>query len=194
MPPVNPTRLVAALGLAALAACATTSPNLPMPMSVLPPGPPPAEFKALGEVQWVNLDRSNPARRVAFDAWRVMGPPMNLLRGPDGRWVGTFHGLDTALTPGPGKLTGAGVDLTIVRQPNGSVLVTGYFADVPVRIDMTPDRLKGSAGPNGFDLSWMGPGMYNSYAGLLQLTGAAGQLADPVLPQAVLALLAVLLP
>ena len=176
-----------------LAACATTSPPLPVPMSAQPPGPPPAAFQAAGEVLWADIGQATPTRRAAFDGWRVVGPPVDLLRGPDGRWVGTLRGREVAVVPAAGRLTGQGIDLSVVRQPDGALLVTGAWMEAPVRIEITPDRIRGSAGARSFDVTWLGPGMYNSYAGLLQLKGAAGQVADPILPQLVLALLAVLL-
>jgi hypothetical protein len=185
-------RLVAVLPLL-VAACATTAPPPPIPMSAQPPGPPPAQFQAAGEVLWADIGQALPTRRAAFDGWRVVGPPVDLLRQPDGRWVGTLRGREVALVPAAGKLVGERIDLSVVRQPDGGVLVSGIWLEAPVRIEITSDRIRGSAGSRSFDLTWLGPGMYNSYAGLLQLKGAAGQVVDPVLPQLVLALLAVLL-
>ena len=177
----------------ALAACATTPPSLPIPMSALPPGPPPAELRALGEVLWADIGQARPGRRAAFDGWRVVGPPVDLVRQADGRWVGTFRGVGVAVAPGPGRISGPGVDVSIVRQKDGSVLASGTWLGAPLSIELSPDRIRGGAGGNAFDLTWMGPGMYNSYAGLLQLKGAASQVADPLLPQLVLALVAVLM-
>jgi hypothetical protein len=188
-------RRAPALGAAALlvAACAAPRPPPPIPMSALPPGPPPAEFQAAGEVLWADIGQALPTRRAAFDGWRVVGPPVELVRQPDGRWTGTLRGREVAVLPAAGKLTGQGIDLSVVRQPDGGVLVSGAWMEATVRIEITPDRIRGGAGARSFDLTWLGPGMYNSYAGLLQLKGAAGQVVDPVLPQLVLALLAVLL-
>jgi hypothetical protein len=189
-----PGRRLAALPLLlALAACASTVPAPKLPMTPQPPGLPPAEFKAVGEVLWADIGQAQPSRRAAFDGWRVAGPAMDLARMPDGRWVGTFGGVDVALTVKDGLVQGNAVDLSLLRQQDGSVLVSGIWLGAPVRITLSPDRIKGGAGANAFDLTWLGPGMYNSYAGLLQLRGAAGQVVDPVLPQLVLALLAVLL-
>jgi hypothetical protein len=185
--------LTTLLGLAALAACATTAPSPPMPMSAAPQGLPPPQLQPVGEVLWADMSQAVPSRRAAWDAWRVAGPSVDLARAPDGRWTGTFRGREVAVAAAAGKLAGPGIDLALVRQPNGSVLASGVWLDVPVHIEITTERIRGVAGANAFDLTWMGPGTYNSYAGLLQLKGAAAQVADPVLPQFVLALLAVLL-
>jgi len=186
-------RLPAALGLAALVACATASPGAPVALSPVPPGPVALEFHASGEVLWAYV-RQESTRRASYDGWRVTGPSVSLVRGPDGLWHGTFQGRDALLAAVPGKITGTGIDISVLRQADGSIAVSGSWLGAPVGFQLAGDRVRGSAGANSFDLWRAGPGMYsNDAAGLLTLAGDAARLEEPVMPQLPLAMLAVLL-
>ncbi len=182
-----------ALCLPALLACATTSPGTPVAPSPVPPGPVALDFQATGEVLWAYV-RQEATQRASYDGWRVTGPAVSLVRGPDGLWRGTFQGRDALLAAGPGKITGTGIDIGVVRQADGSIAVSGSWLGAQVNFQVATDRIRGSAGANTFDLSRAAPGMYsNDTAGMLTLTGDAARVEEPVMPQLPLAMIAVLM-
>jgi hypothetical protein len=181
--------------LLALAGCATldtaAQPTVPVPMSVVPPGPPGQNPGASGQVLWAELAQAQPGRRASFDDWLVSGPDVKIGRRPDGMWVGTLLGRPVTLSPSMGNISGSGVDLSIERHGQGT-WITGTCFDAPVRLEVTATRVKGSAGGNVLDLTRSGPGQYTSMAGMLTLSGSAAT-NDAPMPQVALALVAALL-
>ena len=178
-------RLLSVVALAAaLLACATTPkpPAPPVPMTE-PPSGGPAEFSPKGEVSWKDLTGVNPPRRVSFDDWRVKGPTVSLARSSDGRWVGKARGVDVALTATPGKLSGGDVDLSLTFDDKGAIVVEGLWGGKRVRLLLAKDRISGALPGGPVDMTDMGTGMFNSYQGLLQITGPSD------MPQIVIAIL-----
>ena len=143
----------------------------------------PVEFSPKGEVSWKDLTGVSPPRRVSFDDWRVKGPTVSLTRSSDGRWVGKARGVDVALTAAPGKLSGGDVDLALTFDDKGSIVVEGLWGGKRVRLVLARDRISGALPGGPIDMTDMGTGMFNSYQGLLQISG------PPDMPQIAIALL-----
>jgi hypothetical protein len=180
----------AALSLAvSLLACATAPkpPAPPIPMSALPAGEAPGDFQPSGELTWTDLTGVSPVRRASFDDWRVNGPRMALRRGPGGTWIGKVGGREVTLVASAGKVAGGGVDLALTSDEKGGVAVDGLWGGRPVHLNLGKERIKGTIPGGQIDLTDMGAGMFNSYQGLLQISG------PPDMPQVVLALLSVIL-
>ena len=148
-----------------------------------PPSGGPVEFSPKGEVSWKDLTGVSPPRRVSFDDWRVKGPTVSLTRSSDGRWVGKARGVDVALTAAPGKLSGGDVDLALTFDDKGSIVVEGLWGGKRVRLVLARDRISGALPGGPIDMTDMGTGMFNSYQGLLQISG------PPDMPQIAIALL-----
>ena len=164
-----------------------------MALTPAPPGEPALDFQAKGEVVWADLSQSVTPRRASFDGWRVTGPEVSLIRAPDGLWQGTFQRRAVAFEVRPGVLAAPGVSVSVRRQPDGSVQVSGQVWDSPVELQVAKSSINGSAGANQVALTLTAAGMYtNGAAGSLTLSGEAARLEEPVMPQLFLALLAVL--
>ena len=148
-----------------------------------PPSGGPVEFSPKGEVSWKDLTGVSPPRRVSFDDWRVKGPTVSLARSSDGRWVGKARGVDVALTAAPGKLSGGDVDLALTFDDKGAIVVEGLWGGKRVRLVLARDRISGALPGGPIDMTDMGTGMFNSYQGLLQISG------PPDMPQIAIALL-----
>ena len=179
-----------------LAACATTQ-GVPLPMST-PVAPKPDGFRATGEF------RSTIGKSAAFDEWRVVGPRINLARNPDGTWDGTagpamspFH-----LEAKPGDLDGPNLNLSVQRAADGVVEIGGLFFGDRYFVRVSPQKLQGKThgGKCSFEFKRVSPtvfagdvacGMEITRVGI-ELFGVAGRVDDPVLPQAALALMAVM--
>jgi hypothetical protein len=193
-------RFALALVLAAapllLSACATVH-GTPLEMTV-PTTPRTTAFASTGEL------RASYGKSAAFDAWHVRGPNVNLTRAEDGSWDGTggpeMTGLHLEVKPG--AVRGAGVSLSIEKMADGFVEVGGLFFMDRYSIRVSSQRITGSTrgGRCSFDLKRLDPtrfggelacGMEITRIGL-ELFGDAARGADPILPQAALALLAVM--
>ncbi len=185
---------LAALALAA-AGCASLDAahqiTVPVPMSQVPAGRPGQNPGPSGEVAWAELARPQSPRRAGFDDWVVTGPEMKIARRPDGMWSGTLYGRPVTLSTTIGQISGSGVDLTVERN-GATTRIGGTVFDVPVRFEVSINRVNGVAGGNAFDLSRQGPGQYDGPAGMLTLRGSAATNAASM-PQAALALVAALL-
>ncbi len=169
---------------AALLGCATAAkpPPPPVPMTPPPDGGP-GEFSPKGEVSWKDLTGANPPRRATFDDWRVKGPTVALSRSSDGRWVGRARGREVALTAAPGKLSGGDIDLSLTFDEKGSIVVEGLWGGKRVRLVLEKNRISGVIPGGPVDMTDMGTGMFNSYQGLLQISGPSD------MPQIAIALL-----
>jgi len=189
-------RLVAVVAPLLLAACATTQ-GVPLPMST-PAAPKQAEFRPIGEI------RSSIGKSAAFDEWRVVGPRINLTRNPDGSWEGTagpamspFH-LDVK----PGYLDGPNLNLSIQRMADGVVEIGGLFFGSRYFVRVSPQKLQGNTygGKCSFEFKRVSPTVYSGdiACGMqitrvgIELFGVASRVGDPILPQAAMALVAVL--
>ena len=182
------TRLPATVLLAvSILGCATLvkPPPTPVAMTPAPVGIAAGEFQPTGEVVWKDLTGVNPPRRATFDDWRVIGPRVSLARAPDGSWAGKLGSVEVRLLATLGKVTGPGVELSLTSDDKGAVVVDGLWGGRPVHLVLGKERITGSLPGRQLDLSDMGAGLFNSYQGLLQITG------PPDMPQVVLALLAV---
>jgi hypothetical protein len=186
------TRLAAAVPLSlavSLLGCATAvkPPAPPIPMSAVPAGEAPGDYQPSGELTWTDLTGVNPVRRASFDEWRINGPRMALRRAPDGKWIGKVSGREATLVTSAGKVAGGGIDLALTSDEKGGVAVDGLWGGRPVHLILGKQSIKGTIPGGQIDLTDMGAGMFNSYQGLLQISG------PPDMPQVVLALLAVIL-
>jgi hypothetical protein len=178
------------------AGCATVR-GAPLPMTV-PATPKAGGFVATGEL------RTSYGKSAAFDAWHIRGPGVNLTRAEDGSWDGTggpdMQGLHLEVKTG--EVRGAGVSLGIEKMADGSVEVGGLFYEDRYLIRVSPKRITGSShgGKCAFDLKRTSPdrfdgdlacGMEITRVGL-ELFGDAARAEAPVLPQAAIALVAVM--
>ena len=184
---IRPPALVALA--VSLVGCATAvkPPPPPIPMTPPPGVEAPGDVQPTGELVWTDLTGVSPPRRASFDDWRVTGPRMALRRAPDGKWVGKVAGREATVATAPGKVTGNGVDLALTSDEKGGVLVDGMWGGRQVHLVLGKVRITGTIPGGQIDLTDMGAGMFNSYQGLLQISG------PPDMPQVVLCLLAVLL-
>jgi hypothetical protein len=173
--------------------CATTPPPVPLAATPAPPGLPGPQFQPQGDIVWATIGQAMTPRRAAFDGWRVIGPSVDLIRAPDGLWHGTIQGQDVALSATPGRITGSGVNVAVLAQPNGSVTIDGTWFGAPVQLEVSNGKIQGLAGAGTVELWLAGPGMYSSNAaGMLTLSGEATRVDAPVMPQFFLALLVVM--
>jgi len=189
-------RLLPLLTPLLLAACATSQ-GLPLPMST-PSGPKAIEFVATGEF------RSSIGESAAFDEWRVVGPHLNLARQADGSWDGTAGPSQAGVhfDVKPGALTGPMISLGIRRTADGFVEVGGLYLGERVAIRFSPRKLMGAThdGRCSFEFDRVSPTQFGGDVACgtdvtrtyIELLGVAARVEDPVLPQAALALLAVM--
>jgi hypothetical protein len=188
-------RLAAALSPLLLAACVTQ--GIPLPMSS-PTGPRAPEFVATGEF------RASIGKSAAWDEWRVVGPRVNLTRNADGTWDGTagpmmsgFH-----LEVEPGRLSGPNLSLSIQRMADGFVEVGGLFFGDRYWIRISPQKLQGNThgGRCSFEFKRVSPALFvgDIACGMeinrvsIEVLGAAARVEEPILPQAAIALVAVM--
>jgi hypothetical protein len=189
-------RLLALLPPLLLAACATSQ-GLPLPMST-PSGPKAIEFVATGEF------RSSIGESAAFDEWRVVGPLVNLARKADGSWDGTAGPKQSGVhfDVKPGALMGPTLSLGIQKTADGYIEVGGLYFGERVAIRISPRKLTGAThdGRCSFEFDRVSPTQFggdvacgtNVTRTYIELLGVAARVEDPVLPQAALALLAVM--
>ncbi|MGC4000801.1 MAG: hypothetical protein QM767_26460 [Anaeromyxobacter sp.] len=166
---------LAALGL--VLACASA--GVPYKTADLPPQAPPAqeENQALGEVV---LTMNGNARGLAWGRWRVYGAAADLTYVGENTWGGELLGRPVRLTVANGKITGAGVNLTL-EQSGSDVTLGGTVFQRTVRITYAPDAIRGktaSAGP-GFELRRESPDRWAGNWGpgnmlFVNMKGAAG--------------------
>jgi hypothetical protein len=179
-----------------LSACATVH-GVPLEMTV-PATPRTTDFVSTGEI------RSSIGTSAAFDAWHVRGPGVNLTRSPDGSWDGTAGPAMTGfhLDAKPGLLTGPGVSLSVEKMADGFVEVGGLFFQDRYWLRISQARLTGSThgGRCSFDLKRVTPIMYvgDMACGMeivrvsIEFHGDAARVEEPILPQAAIALVAVM--
>jgi hypothetical protein len=191
----SPLALCLAL-VASLSGCATVH-GTPMEMTV-PATPRTTAFASTGEL------RTTYGKSAAFDAWHVRGPNVNLTRASDGSWDGTggpeMMGLH--LDVKPGEVRGAGVSLSIEKMADGFVEVGGLFYQDRYWIRVSAQRITGSThgGKCSFDLKRASPTLFTGEMACgmeitrigLELFGDASRVEAPVLPQAAIALVAVM--
>lgn len=179
---------LAALALLALTACASSAgPRVPVATTPPPAGSAPDEFKPQGEVQVVGMGVASSS--ASFDGWRVSGPRVNVARVDAGTWGGHIGDRDLRVQVRPGRITGAGVSIAVERA--GEVLeIGGVLGEARLRFQITARHLRGTVGYRTFEMEATGPGRYVGNGRVLQLTGAAADLANPPMPQLVLALIA----
>lgn len=192
-------RLASLSAAVSILACATPS---GAPIAVTPPSPgelKETRFVADGEVFW---DAQGSGTSVAFNDLRMVGPRVNMTRDPSGKWGGNIGGREMVLTVVPGKISGDGVDLYVVRKKN-TLSVQGMYFQRQVWFTVKPGEIQGTTdgGSCSFDLNpaaqpgWFTGGVGCGGAmrmGTLQLTGTAANLEQPTMPQLILALVAVL--
>jgi hypothetical protein len=180
-----------AITVALFAACATTPPpGNPVQMTELaaPPGDG-APFQPMGELLYSG------GRSAGYDLYRVIGPRVNISYTRDGKWAGNLDGRDVRLTAEPGKLRGAGVDLTLSSEGD-KITVRGTWFQRRISLSMSPAALQGRAGVPAYDFTRTAPNLWSGptprgQAGL-EARGDAQKFPDVPMPQFVLALLAAL--
>jgi hypothetical protein len=199
---MDSTRLAVLAVASSVLACATPSGT---PVAVTAPAPGearPRTFQATGEVFF---DAQGSGTSVAFDDFRMVGPRVNMTRADDGTWRGNVGDREMILKIQPGRITGDGVDLYVVYKPGSlpAVSIQGMYFQRQVWFSMKAGEIQGTTdgGRCSFDLSpgrtagsWTGGVgcVGNVRTGTLQLTVTAANLAQPPMPQLVLALVAVL--
>jgi hypothetical protein len=188
---------VAPIAALLLSACASTG-GTPLAMTRPPSPARTAEFRPTGEV------RSSLGKSASFDAWLVIGPSVNLAYAEDGAWIGSAGAIERGfrLAVKDGTLSGSGVNVSITREADGTVVIGGMYFQSRYLVRLASGKITGSTrgGKCSFELSAQGQGLYqgNLACGrsvdtfFIHLLGDAARTDDPVLPQVALALLAVL--
>ena len=180
-------------------ACATPS-GTPIPVTPLAPGETkPRDFKASGEVFFVTTGGTGTS--AAFSDFRIVGPRANMTLDKNGQWGGDIAGKNLILSVQPGRITGDGVNLFVVRKGT-TVSVQGMFGQRQVWVTLKPNEIQGTTDSSrcSFDLNLRSPGVFTGGVGCggtlgmstLELTGEAANIENPTLPQLVLALIDVL--
>lgn len=178
---------LAAHALLVLAACATSAGRVPVATTPPPAGPAPAEFKPTGEVQVVGIGVASSS--ASFDPWRVSGPRVNVARVDASTWGGHVGDRDLRVQVRPGRITGAGVSIAVERA--GETLeIGGVLGEARLRFEITARHVRGTVGRRTYEMAATAPGHYVGNGRILHLTGAAADLANPPMPQLVLALIA----
>jgi hypothetical protein len=199
---MNLPKLAVLAASSAVLACATPS-GTPIPVTSPAPGETrPRDFEATGEVFF---DAQSAGTSVAFSDFRMVGPRVNMTRADDGTWRGNLGGREMIVKVQPGRITGDGVDLFVVKKPGNAsaVSVQGMFFQRQVWFTFKAGEIQGTTngGSCSFDLSpGPAPGYWtggvgcggNVRMGTLQLTGTAANLGEPPMPQLVFALISVL--
>lgn len=189
---------LACLAALAVAGCATTPSGTPVPVTPVPAGETrPRDFTPTGAV---NLFGAGSGQSADFSDFRIVGPRVNMTRNADGTWAGDLDGRNMILTVAPGRIDGYGVNLFVFRKGT-TVSVQGMFGQRQVWFTVKPDEIQGTTdgGRCSFDLTRTGEGLFQGGVGCvgqvttstLRLSGAAADLANPVVPQLVLALITV---
>jgi len=195
----------------ALAACAG-APAVPPPM--------PAQTEGGGGVIFV--PSGGPGTGATFGERRVVGPTVNMALTPEGVWGGDLRGRNLVLEITEGTLSSVALQVSVERQGE-ELRVAGLMVDRRVNFLFSPRRVQGTldGGACSFELEREGPELYRGFvacapprreltpamtsavsrpttpvitSATLRVSGEAAQLDRPVLPQLVLALLAVLPP
>jgi hypothetical protein len=199
---MNLPRLAVLAASSAVLACATPS-GAPVPVTTPAAGETkPPVFKATGEVFF---DAQGSGTSVSFNDFRMVGPRVNMTRADDGGWRGNVGDREMILKVQPGRITGDGVDLYVVKKPGAvpAVSIQGMYFQRQVWFTLKAGEIQGTTdgGTCSFDLNpAKAPGFWtggvgcggNIRMGTLQLTGSAANLGEPPMPQLVLALIAVL--
>ena len=199
---MNLSKLAVLVASSAILACATPS-GSPIPVTNPAPGETkPRDFQASGEVFF---DAQSSGTSVAFSDFRMVGPRVNMTRADDGSWRGNIGDREMIVKVQPGRITGDGVDLFVVRKTGKSnaVSVQGMYFQRQVWFTFKAGEIQGTTdgGRCSFDLNpAQAPGYWTGGVGCggdmrmgtLQLTGTAANLGEPPMPQLVFALIAVL--
>jgi hypothetical protein len=192
-------RLAVLAAASALLACATPS-GTPIPVTTPAPGEVKTrDFKATGEVFF---DAQSAGTSVAFNDFRMVGPLVNMALDSKGDWGGNIGERNMIVTVKPGRITGDGVDLYVMRKGT-TVSIQGMYFQRQVWFTLKPKEIQGSTdgGRCSFDLTpAQAPGFFTGGVGCggslrmgtLQLSGTAANLEEPPMPQLVFALIAVL--
>jgi hypothetical protein len=199
---MNLAKLAVLAASSTVLACATPS-GTPVPVTTPAPGETkPRDFQATGEVFF---DAQSAGTSVAFSDFRMVGPRVNMTRAADGTWRGNIGDREMIVKVQPGRITGDGVDLFVVKKPGkaSTVSVQGMYFQRQVWFTFKAGEIQGTTdgGSCSFDLNpAQAPGYWtggvgcggNIRMGTLQLTGTAANLGEPPMPQLVFALIAVL--
>jgi len=192
-------RLAVLAAASALLACATPS-GTPIPVTTPPPGEVKTkDFQSTGEIFF---DAQGSGTSVAFNDFRMVGPQVNMALDAKGNWGGNIGDRNMIVTVKPGRITGDGVDLYVVRKGT-TVSIQGMYFQRQVWFTLKPKEIQGTTdgGSCSFDLTpAQAPGFFTGGVGCggsirmgtLQLTGTAANLEQPPMPQLVFALVAVL--
>ena len=174
----------------ALSACASGGAGrVPAAVAPAPDGPAPAELKPAGEVQLVAMGTGIASSSAAFDAWRVSGPRVSVARVDASTWGGHVGSQDLRVQVRAGRISGAGMNVAVEHA--GEVLeIGGLFGEARVRFTISARYVRASVGGRSYEMNAIGPGRYMGSGRILQLTGAAADLAHPAMPQLALALIA----
>ena len=159
--------------------------TLPSAALAAPPAPD-APFVAEGEV---DLARGS----ASYDATRVRGPRVNMAVTKDGRWGGNLLSDDVMLEIKPDRISGAGVNLVVKRDPT-TISVEGLISGIRVRVKATRDTLVARVGDRQVECTRSAEGYWHVTGGaaniaVIQLKGTANKLPDVPMPQWIFALI-----
>ncbi|MGC3997753.1 MAG: hypothetical protein QM767_09775 [Anaeromyxobacter sp.] len=166
-----PARPYLVLAAVTLAACAP-----------LPP-PPVMDFQPEGSIH-VSTDQKGD-KEAAYSSDRIVARGVNLTRGPDGRWTGTFGGAEGALQVTAERIAGPGLDVAVTRRPE-LVSIEGQVAGKPVELTLSAKGMGGWSDGRRcqFDFIPVGGGGYKGFWGCPNIPVMPGGGASPSAPRA----------
>ncbi|MEI7705878.1 MAG: hypothetical protein WCK73_14920 [Deltaproteobacteria bacterium] len=178
------------LALLLLAACASAPRGAPLAMDASPPTAAALRmsYRSDGAI-YLAVGRAAGITN-SYGANQVVGPNTSLARNSQGRWAGTLGGQTTMLEVSSGRIQGAGVDLTVLRQGE-ELLVSGLWRNARLELRFQKDQVTGTPGAGcSIDLNlvegkgWRGfLACPNPDAASMELEGAANDIPDAAMPQ-----------
>jgi hypothetical protein len=185
---MNPTRwiVVAALAVAALPAAAQAP-------AAKPDAAPAPQAAPAAEAAYVPAGEIRLRLSASYDATRVRGPNTNLSLASDGRWAGSIAGRPVRLEVTPTRISGAGVTLTVTREPE-RLTVQGTSNGARVRVIATATTVdvqlgsRQGAATRQADGTWR-PSSPTGATANIRFTGSAADPLTAPMPQWILAVI-----
>jgi hypothetical protein len=187
---MKPTHLILVLALAASALPATAQEPAAKPDAAAAPAPQASPAPQAAEAGYVPSGEVRIRLSASYDATRVRGPNTNLTLASDGRWAGSVSGQAVRLQVTPTRISGAGVTLTVTREPE-RLTVQGTSAGARVRIVATNTSIDVQRGNRRANATRDADGTWRQASGTPNFR-FAGSAADPLtapMPQWVLAVI-----
>ena len=110
-------------------------------------------FEATGEVFF---DAQGSGTSVAFSDFRMVGPRVNMTRADDGSWRGNVGDREMILKVQPGRITGDGVDLYVVKKPGTvpAVSIQGMYFQRQVWFMLKAGEIEGTTYGGSCSFDW----------------------------------------